>query len=373
MLWRRLARLRYTLWRRGVRACASVKRRPALDATLWDEPTTGIGLYARQLHGALGALGVDIALWGARLSGDEPRGQLGRSAWTLSALPKLLQERPPSLFHAVCNFNLPLAREPGVPFVLTVHDLIPLVLPHTVSVPYRWQFRLWLSRSLSVAKQVICISHTTKNDLLAHFEVDPSKIEVVGLGVDHVDRVPAPDAATNAWLDTLGLPEDFALYVGALDARKNVDVLLSAMERLFDAGTPKCLVLAGPVGFGAGRTQARIRSLQARGIDVRQLGYLHDTALYALMRRARLFTFPSHYEGFGLPPLEALRLGVATAIANAGALPEVCGSLATCLPADDVDAWASAIAKPPARPEGRPTFTWEQSAKAVAALYGRLT
>ena len=105
----------------------------AFDATLWDEPITGIGLYTRELYRALGETGLEVQRWGARHSGEAPRGHLSRTGWTLGHLPQWLQARGPSLYHAVSNFNLPLQRTRGVPYVLTVHDLVPLLLPETVS------------------------------------------------------------------------------------------------------------------------------------------------------------------------------------------------------------------------------------------------
>ncbi|MBL9039395.1 MAG: glycosyltransferase family 1 protein, partial [Archangium sp.] len=113
----------------------------ALDATLWDAPVTGIGLYLAQLHRGLVDGGVAVERWGAASSGEFPRGRTPRSVWTVGALPVELAERKPRLFHALANFNLPLTRVPGVPFVLTVHDLVPLLLPDTVSTAFRWQFR----------------------------------------------------------------------------------------------------------------------------------------------------------------------------------------------------------------------------------------
>lgn len=317
----------------------------ALDATLWDEPITGIGLYTHELHGALRARGGAVERWGARQSGEAPRGRVGRTAWTLAHLPRWLRERRPALFHAVSNFNLPLQRDPGAPFVLTVHDLVPLLLPETVSAAFRWQFRLWLARSLATAAQVICVSETARRSVLERFDVDARKLHVVHHGVDHVDRVAPPDATTTRWLDALGLEAPWVLYAGALDARKNVELLLRAVERLFDGGQRVTLVLAGQRWFGAGRIEQELRRVRERGVDVRPLGYLADPVFYALMRRAGVFVFPSRYEGFGLPPLEAMRLGVPTIVSTGGSLPEVCGDGAAQVAPDDVEGLAALLSR----------------------------
>src|SRR5262249_38065216 len=158
--------------------------------------------------------------------------------------------------------------------VLTVHDLIPLLLPDTVSSPYRWQFRLWLARSLKVADQVICVSETTRRALLERYEGDAGRAHVVYHGVDHIDRVPKADATTQRWLDALGLKR-FVLYAGALDARKNVELALEACAR-----ARVTLVLAGQRWYGAGSVEGRIARLRDEGHDVRPLGYLEAPVFY---------------------------------------------------------------------------------------------
>jgi glycosyltransferase involved in cell wall biosynthesis len=355
----------------------------AFDATLWDEPITGIGLYTRELYRALGETGLEVQRWGASHTGEAPRGHHNRTAWTLGYLPHWLQTRGPSLFHAVSNFNLPLQRTRGVPYVLTVHDLVPLLLPDTVSARFRWQFRLWLARSLEVAQQVICVSETARKSVLERFAVDPRKLEVVHHGVDHVERVAPPDSTTVKWLDALGLESPWVLYAGALDARKNVELLLRAVERLHDGGQRVTLVLAGQRWFGASRIEQELQRVKERGVDVRMLGYLADPVFYALMKRAGVFVFPSRYEGFGLPPLEAMRLGVPTIISTEGSLPEVCGDGAAQVGPDDVNGLAELLsswlnseterARWARKAKARAAdFSWSKTARQTASLYSAL-
>ena len=352
----------------------------AFDATLWDEPITGIGLYTRELHRALSTTGLDVQRWGARKSGEAPRGTMSRTGWTLGELPFWLQARTPTLFHAVSNFNLPLLRTRGVPYVLTVHDLVPLLLPETVSSRFRWQFRLWLARSLEVAQQVICVSETARASVLERFDVDPRKLHVVHHGVDHVDRVAAPDPTTVKWLDALGLQQPWVLYAGALDARKNVELVVRAVEKLHDGGQKVTLVLAGQRWFGSSAIEKELMRVKDRGVDIRALGYLADPVFYALMRRAGVFVFPSRYEGFGLPPLEAMRLGVPTIVSTEGSLPEIVGEGAWQVRPDDVDGLAQQLSSWLTQPKERERwsqlaktraarFTWAESARLTASLY----
>lgn len=354
----------------------------ALDATLWDEPTTGIGLYLQQLHRALTREGVLVDRWGAERSGEVPRRRWSRTGWVLGPLPALLAARKPRLYHALANFNLPLMRVPGVPFVLTVHDLVPLLLPHTVSSAFRWQFRAWLSRSVLVADQIICVSEVARNSLLTRFEVPVEKVHVIHHGVDHVEQA-MPDRITTQWVEALGLSAPWVLYAGSLDARKNVQLVLAAVERLSQRGRPVTLVLAGQRWFGSRPLEMQAQRLRERGVDIRLLGYLAEPAFYALMRQASVFVFPSRYEGFGLPPLEAMRLGVPTIVSTEGALPEICQEGAIQVGPDDVEALTthlevlleSAAARAQLGTRGQlhaQTFTWQRAARATCAVYAKL-
>ena len=313
----------------------------ALDATLWDEPMTGIARYGREVASALARCGVRVLRVGARSSGELPRHVRSRTLFTLGELPRVLPRSGASLFHAVANVDLPLVRVPGVPFVLTVHDLIPVTSPDTVSWAFHWQFRLWLARSLQVADHVVCVSAWTRGQLLArHPELDPSRVTVVHNGVDHVRPAPL-DAVSHAWLRSLGLPERWVLFAGALDARKNVDLVLDALERL--GPRAPTLVLAGQRWYGAGPVERRIGVLRAGGLDIRPLGFLAEPLLWALVAAAPAFVYPSRDEGFGLPPLEAMALGTPVVVSTAAALPEVCGPAALQVSPDDAGALATAL------------------------------
>jgi glycosyltransferase involved in cell wall biosynthesis len=309
---------------------------------LWDEPTTGIGLYTRQVARALADLGVKVLRLGARTSGEYPRRLRSRSLYTLAELPRVLAKLQPPVFHAVANFDLPLQRLRGTAFVLTVHDLIPLELPETVSVAFRWQFRLWLERSLRNADHVVCDSATTRTGLLGRFGwLDERRVTVAHLGVDHV-KPPVLDATSRAFLDALGLPAEFLLYVGALDARKNVALVLDALERL-RAWRQVPFILVGQRWYGSGPVERRIREMRKAGYDIRTLGFQPEPLLHALMQRATVFVFPSRGEGFGLPPLEAMALGTPAVVSTAGALKEVCGDAAVQVRPDDAEGLAAAL------------------------------
>jgi glycosyltransferase involved in cell wall biosynthesis len=351
----------------------------ALDAVLWDEPTTGIGLYTRQVARTLGELGILVLRLGARTSGEYPRRLRSRTLYTLAELPRTLAKLRPSVFHAVGNFNLPLQRLRGTAYVVTVHDLIPLELPETVSTAFRWQFRLWLERSLRIADHIVCDSATTRRALLEHFGwLDDNLVTVALLGVDHV-QPPVLDATSQAFLGTLGLPAEFLLYVGALDARKNVALVLDALERL-KAWRRVPFVLVGQRWYGSGPVERRIRDMRGAGYDIRTLGFQPEPLLHALMQRATVFVFPSRGEGFGLPPLEAMALGTPVVVSTAGALPEVCGEAAVQVRPDDAEGLAAVLRRLLESPDERRSrsqagrlhaaaFRWARVGEHLARIY----
>jgi glycosyltransferase involved in cell wall biosynthesis len=161
-----------------------------------------------------------------------------------------------------------------------------------------------------------------------------------------------------------------------------VALLLDAWEALWGLGRRAALVLVGQRWFGAGVVEARVQRLQERSLDVRPLGHLPEDRLLALMQRATAFVFPSQYEGFGLPPLEAMRLGAPVVVSSAGALPEVCGEAARYVAPDRPEELVRALEALLDSPEERRLraeagrrwarrFTWARAAEQTADVYRR--
>jgi glycosyltransferase involved in cell wall biosynthesis len=353
----------------------------ALDASLWDEATTGIATYAKNLAAALEGLGYRVRKLGARQSGDYPRGAWPETAYTVLRAPMDFWRSGAPVFHAVGNFNLPLFRLPNRKMVLTVHDLIPLLFPETVSARYRLQFRSWLYRSLQVADAVICVSESTRRDVETHFR-PRCRLFTIPEGADHALSATASQV-DEVRVQSLGLPERYLLYAGSLDVRKNVSLLLDAMERLRRLGPVPPLVMLGQSWFGSTPVEQRIESLRASGMDIRPLGYQPEPVFFEVVRRATLFVFPSRYEGFGLPPLEAMALGVPAIVCKTSSLPEVCGDAAVYVEPDDAEGLAGALSGLWRSPEERQQrsergrqwarrFTWRACAEATAKVYQSL-
>jgi alpha-1,3-rhamnosyl/mannosyltransferase len=177
------------------------------------------------------------------------------------------------------------------------------------------------------------------------------------------------------------LPASYLLYVGTLEPRKNVIALLDAYARLPGELRSKCpLVLVGGWGWNCGPIAARLAQVQHLG--VLHLGYVSDADLAVLYNGARALVMPSHYEGFGLPPLEMMACGGAVLTSTAGALAEIFGGVAHLVPTDDVDGWTTALGRIIADDEWhrelcrdvRATaakFTWRRCAEETLAAYDR--
>jgi glycosyltransferase involved in cell wall biosynthesis len=263
------------------------------------------------------------------------------------AAPRLLRRLRPALAHFV--HALPLACP--CPAVLTVQDLSFELEPGLMRLRDRLVFQAAVPRSVRRAARILTGSERTRRDLVGVYGVDPRRIEVVPYGVDPAFRA-APD----------GRRRGYALVVGAVEPRKDP---LAALAAARDAGLE--LLVAGPV-----RDHRLARSLRAGGAQV--LGYVPRERLAGLYREAACLLFPSRFEGFGLPVLEAMACGVPVVAADDPAVREVAGDAAVLVPAARLgDGVRRALAERErlvraglARARG---FTWEQAARRTLAVY----
>jgi alpha-1,3-rhamnosyl/mannosyltransferase len=282
---------------------------------------------------------------------------------------------PVDVFHAT-NFLLthPVDRAKRV---VTFHDLTVLLFPQWHPAKRLREMRSGLPVSAAVADRIIAVSQATKDDVVKHLAVDPARVAVVPLAVDASFR-PLPPAEVKTALAPLGLaPGEYWLFLGTREPRKNLGRLLDAVVALgADVGT---LVLAGADGWGTDELRPRIAEL-ARPGRVRPLGYVAEALRPALLAGARVFVYPSLYEGFGLPPLEAMACGTPVITSNVSALPETVGDAALLIDPLDVDALADAIRRlwddeglrADLRARGlmrAREFSWERTARLTLAAY----
>jgi len=273
-----------------------------------------------------------------------------------------------------------------VPRVVTCHDLIPLVLAKDYLSPIPGARALQWLRDYAryrTAELVIAISEATKRDLIHYLGVRPEKITVVHSGVDH-DRFSAePVAGELEHLRVcLGFEGPYLLCLGASDKRKNLPLLVRAFAQSGVSKDVK-LVFAGPISK---RNRARLeRVIQESRVEpsTRILGYIEDTMLVALFRHCLAYVFPSSYEGFGLPILEAMACGAPTLTSTLSALGEVSGDAALALDELSLETLSGGIARivsddalrADLRVRGlahAQKFTWARCADQTLAVYERL-
>ena len=242
------------------------------------------------------------------------------------------------------NFLPPATHSPGV--VMVVHDLAYERLPDTAPhMDDRWRRRF--DACLRRAAGVLVPSHSTKRDLLDAHRIDEARVHVTPLGVDMAAFAPAPPEAIDAVRRKYGVDQPYALFVGGIEPRKNLDALVRAFAAT-PAGT-RLVIAGGPVRWdpkAADRLDAVIAQLPApaRGRIVRT-GYVSDREKVALMSGASMLAFPSLYEGFGFPVLEAFAAGLPVLTSDVSSLPEVTGDAAVTVDPRDEGAIAEGISQ----------------------------
>jgi glycosyltransferase involved in cell wall biosynthesis len=351
---------------------AHKRLRVGVDDHAFSSPAAGVRRYVSELTRALSAedFGVDVVSITHGLSAPT---NFGRH---LTALPLAIAGAGVDLFHAPA-YTAPMWG--ATPVVLSVHDVSyarhPEWYPYRRDPLRRWFYR----RSARRARVILTISEFSKREIIAAYDIPADRIIVTPLGVSDMFR-PAAASATEA-------SAPFLLHVGDLHERRNLGIIIRALARLraqAQAQDPRLasvrLVLAGvDRGLGAllmnDATQWGVRD----AIDVR--GRVSDEELVALYQQCAALVYPSRYEGFGFPLVEAMACGAPVIAANASAIPEVAGSAAAALlDPDDEAGFADAIARvlldadyaAACRARGlarAARFTWQATAAATAAAY----
>ncbi len=365
----------------------------ALHAALRGGGIDGIGSYTREFQQRLAAR-ADIELVPYEFHRD-PRavaeGTRPAGGFRSQALPALFAGRQfaatrraltdVDLVHAP-DHMIPRLRD--VPVLATLMDAIPLARPDWVGYRFRGlKHRLWV-RSAHWADHVVTISEHARDDIVKHFRLDPERVSVVPLGVDERwFAVPAAETRERV-RERHDLPPAYFLFIGTIQPRKNLEMLVRAFSALPAALRRECpLLIAGRYGWCCPELRDR---LEADAIpDVRWLRHVPDADLPALLHGARTLLFPSLYEGFGLPVLEAFAARVPVLAADATSIPEVAGDAALLIDPYDRTAWSEALAAVAAGNDSHlraqvdrghvraRAMTWDAAAERLAAIYGQIS
>lgn len=309
---------------------------------------------------------------------------LRRSALLTFGLPGLLSSHA-AVAHLTEPKGIPWSRPQ--PYSVTCHDLIPLVMheQYLPRIPHYDRLFAALERlRYRRPRAILAVSHATRRDLCERLGIDERAVEVIWHGVDHHRFTPAPDPLEQERIETLlGTKGGFALYLGAGDPRKDLTTLVSAYAASRLRGQLP-LVLAGYLYPWRLRELTSLCERLHIVPDVKLLGYVPESAVPALYRAASVHVFPSRYEGFGLPVLEALACGAPTITSPGSSLDEVAGNAAEIVPCGDIEAMTRALELVVGDSEHRQllrerglaraaTFTWRETAKRTLAFWNRLS
>lgn len=330
---------------------------------------------ATALDGLEGEAGVELR---------SPEGRLWRwfkGLWRMWGMTRQLQADGVELFHGLSGelpFNIGHAR--GIRSVVTVHDLIFLRHPAYYKPIDRWLYRLKFSRACRVADHIIAVSQCTKRDIIHFFGTPAEKIDVIYQSCDERFRQPASQAEKDEVRRRYGLPERYILSVGSIEERKNLLLLAQALELTADREV-EVVAVGRPTRY-AGRVEQFVRQ---HGLAQR-FHILHDVPsahLPALYQMATVFVYPSRYEGFGIPLLEALCSGTPAIGCTGSCLEEAGGPDSLYVDPDDAPALARALDRLLADPQlcrqmadrGRlwaERFRPDRLAQQLVELYGSL-
>jgi len=286
---------------------------------LSSEPT-GIGTYAANLFPQLQPLGPTLLVSQPidnytcyqipdTLTPDRgPKGQINRLRWTQFNLPKIYKELQSTLIFS------PIPEAPlysGCRYIVTVHDLIPLRFPQRFSRLTAY-FRYYIPQVLRQAEHIICDSQATVADVANFFQIPRQKMTAIPLACDNIN------------FRYLDLPaKNYFLYTGRHDAYKNLERLIAAFANLPDRANYE-LWLAGPPNAYTPQLIAQVEELKLKS-SIKFLGYVPYSQLPVLMNQAIALVFPTLWEGFGLPILEAMACGTPVITSNLSSMPEVAG------------------------------------------------
>jgi glycosyltransferase involved in cell wall biosynthesis len=378
--------------------------RVAVNAWFWDSPTTGSGQYTRRLAEHLVTLEPDLEVklvtpkgWGFRVSGFRFQVSGSVQPETLNLKPETAGLRKvwfeQVAFSRTCRrlgadvahvpYWAPPLRPP-VPTVVTIHDLIPLLLREYRGSPWVRLYTALVSTTARSAALVITDSEASRQDIIAHLGLPAERVRVIYLAAD-ARYTPTPVPEDIQIRARYSLPDRYVLYLGGFDVRKNVTTVLSTYRRVGPViGKEYPLVIAGRLPErDTPFTPDPRRLAREQDIDesfVHFTGFVDEEDKPALYRGAVAFIFPSRYEGFGLPPLEALACGTPVVGSDVSSIPEVVGDAGVLLPPDDAEGMAGALiqlvtddrfhAELGRRAPAQATrFSWKRAARKVLAAY----
>ncbi len=299
-----------------------------------------------------------------------------RIAWEQTVLPVLARRSGLDILHSFLNVSPILD---GTAQVLTVHDLSYVMVREAHPLRRRMYLPVMSRLSIHRASRIFADSNATRTDIADHYGTNPKKIDVVYPGVDK-GMSPQPEHLIESFRSDKGLPNNFILYLGTIERRKNVDILVRAFAQLRRTDRYKGhLVVAGGRGWDYDEVD---RAVREEGVEseVIFVGFVAESDKAMWYNAARVLVYPSSYEGFGLPVLEAMACGTPVVTSNVSSMPEVAGKAAVTVspgnPCDLADAIFSITDSPERAQKMRSLgieqssrFSWDKAAEKCLLAY----
>ncbi|MBZ9982789.1 MULTISPECIES: glycosyltransferase family 1 protein [unclassified Mesorhizobium] len=323
-----------------------------IDARNLVHNLTGIGRYVLEMCRGLAEAGHEIFLYLperpvsdiSRLSGGTFRisghaGNFRRMVWGQTILPKQAARDKIDIFWGPAH-RLPFSLDPDIPRVVTIHDLVWHHAASTMRLQGWLGDRFLMRPAVFSSDKIVAVSRATADAIRMLYPQVSKKLHVVYPGVTRLE-----DGGTNSVLADKGIDRDYALFVGTLEPRKNLPNLLEAYALLPEPVRKNLLlVIAGGQGWRLGDLRERMVRLEIES-DVRLTGYVTDSDLAVLYRRAKFLVMPSLYEGFGFPIIEANGVGVPVVTSNMSSMPEVAGEAAILVDPTNVQDISAAMGR----------------------------
>lgn len=304
-------------------------------------------------------------------------GSWARILWEQTMLPQQMKPHQIDIMH-FADYALPVLSKTR-PWIISVHDLAYRIYPETFSRGKLWTKLALVKPSLHKAGKIITGSENTKQDIIKFYGISPERIAVTTYGVDLDRFYPLSGTEVQTGLERYGLEPGYILFIGTLEPRKNIISVIRAYHHLRNNGCKQKLVIGGGTGWLYSDIFKLVEELKLVE-EIIFTGYLPDEDLALLYNGAGVFVYPSLYEGFGLPPLEAMACGTPVVTSNVSSLPEVVGDAGLMVPPLESKAIAEAIGSVLAnqqladqlREKGiqrAQNFSWEKTARQTLAVY----
>lgn len=301
--------------------------------------------------------------------------------WHFKVL-KDLRENPVDLFFAPTSYIIPAFAPKSLKVIMTVHDLVAFLFPATHSMKATLIERLTLKKALKKARKLFVVSRNTQKDLLQRFKYPEQDIHETPCAPSDFYRGTVALEELQAFKEKMKLPDNFILAVGTLEPRKNFAALIKSFVTFQKRHPDYKLVIVGKKGWKFEQIEKSLEQYQMKN-EVIFPGYIKGEDLHKMYKLAKVFVFPSLYEGFGIPPLEAMASGCPVVSSNVASLPEVVGDAGLLIDPKNSYKMAEAVADLIDNDAVRSTmierglkqaekFTWEKSARGALEVFNSL-